>query len=65
MNERKKKELDNLLLKLFYKDFQPFSIVEDEGFKKFVHELNPSYQLPNRKNISQSLIPAEFDKTLT
>lgn len=30
-----------------------------------MHELNPSYQLPNRKNISQSLIPAEFDKTLT
>ncbi|CAB0019754.1 unnamed protein product, partial [Nesidiocoris tenuis] len=54
----KKKKLDLLLLNLFTKDYQPFSIVEDFGFRKFVEELNPSYHLPNRKTISQSLLPA-------
>ncbi|CAH0726848.1 unnamed protein product, partial [Brenthis ino] len=38
-------------------DYQPFSVVEDNGFKGFVEALNPSYELPNRKLISKTLIP--------
>lgn len=65
LTEQKKKRIDNLLLRLFTQDYQPFSIVEDKGFRKFIQELNPSYQLPNRKMISQSLIPAEYEKCMT
>jgi len=41
-----KKDIDQSLLSLFTKDYQPFKIVEDKGFKSFVKMLNPSYTLP-------------------
>lgn len=49
---------------LFTHDFQPFSVVEDYGFKKFVANLNPSYELPSRKTISNTLLPAIFEQTV-
>nr|CAI5859089.1 unnamed protein product [Callosobruchus analis] len=45
-------------------DYQSFRIVEDKGFKKFVHALNPNYDLPNRKKISSTLIPAKYEECL-
>jgi len=39
------KKIDEGLLKLFTKDFQPIKIVEYEGFKNFVKLLNPSYKI--------------------
>lgn len=53
--------IDQQLLKLFICDFQPFSIVEDSGFRAFVHALNPYYVLPNRKKISNYFIPAMYE----
>lgn len=43
-----KAAIDDKLLKLFYVDCRPFSMVEDEGFKDFVKTLNPTYNLPSR-----------------
>ena len=51
-------------MKLFTKYFQPFSIVDDEGFKNFVKFLNPSYKLPDRQTISKINIPALYQKIL-
>lgn len=42
------KRLDHSFLKLFTKDLQPFSVVDDAGFKEFVQLLNPAYKIPNR-----------------
>ncbi|KAL0161617.1 hypothetical protein M9458_045342, partial [Cirrhinus mrigala] len=36
---------------MIVKDLQPFSIVEDEGFKAFVNKLDPTYVLPTRKTV--------------
>ena len=55
------KKLDHSFLKLFTKDLQPFSVVDDPGFKEFVHLLNPNYKIPNRHSISKVLIPAEYE----
>ncbi|CAH1107048.1 unnamed protein product [Psylliodes chrysocephalus] len=43
-----------IIILLFTHDFQPFSVVEYYGFKKFVSALNPSYELPSRKTISNT-----------
>lgn len=59
---RSKDKIDCALLKMFYNDFQPFSIVEDRGFREFVSELNPGYQLPSRTVISKTLIPAIYEE---
>lgn len=58
----RKKVLDNALLDMIITDFQPFKVVEDKGFKKFVNLLNPNYSLPTRQAISKTLIPLEYQK---
>ncbi|XP_078800180.1 E3 SUMO-protein ligase ZBED1-like [Oryzias latipes] len=45
----RKQELDSALVDMIVMDAQPFSIVEDKGFKAFVNLLDPSYIIPNRK----------------
>jgi hypothetical protein len=34
------KKITGELLKLFYLDFQPFSVVDDHGFRQFVKSLS-------------------------
>lgn len=60
-----KKEIDNKLLQLITKDFQPFSIVDDVGFREYTKALNPSYSLPSRKTVSSTLLPAKYEEVYT
>lgn len=62
LRQDERKKIDKALLKLMTVDFQPFSIVEDEGFKEFVSVLNPCYELPNRKTILNFLLSAEYNE---
>nr|XP_034829418.1 zinc finger BED domain-containing protein 4-like [Maniola hyperantus] len=55
-------EIDKCLVKLIAYDLQPFTIVDDVGFKEFVHALNPDYDLPSRNTISSSLLPANYEE---
>jgi len=48
-------KIDEELAKMIATDFQPFKIVEDKGFKRYSNALNPSYTLPSRKTISQTV----------
>ena len=64
ITQSQQKKIDSSFLKLFIKDLQPFRIVEDEGFKEFVSALNPNYVLPSRKKISNTLVPALYEKTV-
>lgn len=41
--------LDEAVANLIVKDSQPFSVVEDEGFRELIHLLDPTYVLPTRK----------------
>ncbi|KAK3888619.1 hypothetical protein Pcinc_007344 [Petrolisthes cinctipes] len=54
--------IDEELAKMIAKDFQPFSVVEDKGFKNYCLALNPSYVLPARKTLSQKIIPKLYDR---
>lgn len=60
LDQQQKKKIDKKLLAMITKDYQPFSVVEDQGFRGFVSALNPNYELPNRKLISGTLIPGQF-----
>lgn len=60
-----KKTLDDGLLKLFYIDCRPFSMVEDTGFKNFIKLLNPSYTLPSRKTLSNTALPYLYEKCVS
>lgn len=50
------------LAKMTALDFQPFSVVGDKGFRKFIHALNPMYAIPSRKTLSQKIIPSLYDR---
>lgn len=53
---------DEQIVRMIAKGCYPFSLVEDEEFKKFIYMLCPGYKLPTRKTLSQSLIPKMFKK---
>jgi len=59
----KQKILDEQLAIMIAKEFLPFSLVENEELKKFVHLLNPGYKLPSRKTVSKSLLPQLLNET--
>ena len=39
-------------------DLQPFSMVDDIGFCRFMGEVEPRYALPSRRHFSESVIPS-------
>ena len=44
-------------------DVQPYSVVEDDGFKGVVRELEPRYVLPCWKYFSTNVIPEMYEST--
>lgn len=60
LNVAQKKVIDDKLLLMITADFQPLSIVEDVGFRAYTEALVPSYTLPSRKFLSQTLLPAKY-----
>ena len=43
-------------------DSQPFSIVEDVGFKRLMKVLKPNYELPSRKYFTSNIIPTIYSR---
>lgn len=52
----RKQELDEALVNVIVKDLQPFSIVDDSGFKDFVALLDPTYTLPSRRALKNMVV---------
>lgn len=61
MTTNQQSHQDKLLAQLIYKDFQPFSVVEDPGFIAYTKGLNPSYQIMGRKALTE-LIPVKYEE---
>jgi hypothetical protein len=62
MDPLRQTKLDEALIKMIACDYQPFSIVEEKGFKDLSKTLDPSYTLPSRKTLSQALLPKMHGK---
>ena len=59
----KRKSLTNSMTHCIAKDMLPIRIVEKEGFKALVKNLDPRYELPSRKYMSKKAIPDFYSKT--
>lgn len=57
VGSKMKEAIDQKLVQMVVKDMQPFSIVEDEGFRDYSKILNPRYALPSRRTLTRSMIP--------
>lgn len=60
----RQKRLDEILLKMIVTDFQPFSIVTDQGFRDYSNALDPSYKLPSRSKLTRELLPRMYADVL-
>ncbi|XP_060782296.1 uncharacterized protein LOC132889619 [Neoarius graeffei] len=60
MPDFKKHRITSTVCKYIVKSPRPYHTVEDPYFRAMVHELNPAYQLPNRHDVSERLIPAMY-----
>lgn len=58
-------QIDDDPVSMVIEDTQPFSIVEDKGFKRFVKSLNPNYVLPTKKVIKALKIVLLLNKQFT
>ena len=63
MDPLRQKRVDDLLARMVARDLQPYTVVEDIGFRDFVKELNPNYVLPSRKTLSTRIVPDLFNRT--
>ena len=57
MNSAKKKRLDEKLVHFLAKDMRPTTLVEGEGFRKFMQEVDSQYVLPSRRKIVRDDLP--------
>lgn len=57
----RKRDLDDALVNFIVKDSQPFSVVEDVGFKELVAKLDPTYTLPTRKAV-KNMVEAKYEE---
>lgn len=63
VTNKKRDNINKLLVETIAKNFLPFYLVESLEFKCFVSELNTGYQLPCRKTVSKVLIPQYYNLT--
>ncbi|CAD7076906.1 unnamed protein product [Hermetia illucens] len=59
ITSHQKNLIDRDFLDLFVKEFHPFSIVKEPSFRKVIKWI-PGYELPSRKTISTTMIPALY-----
>ncbi|CAG9833257.1 unnamed protein product [Diabrotica balteata] len=58
-------KIDRALVTMITKDYQPLSIVEDQGFIEYSNLLQPKYKLPNRKKLSYELLPKMYTQEVS
>lgn len=59
-NSEKKRRIDVKIGLMIACDFQPYSIVEDIGFRELVKELDPKYPMVCRQTLTNSIVPELF-----
>ncbi|XP_072382579.1 E3 SUMO-protein ligase ZBED1-like isoform X3 [Diabrotica undecimpunctata] len=55
-------KIDNSVLKMIVLDYQPFSFVENRGFRELVNNLNPLYKIPGRKYLTNTLLSNKYSE---
>jgi len=62
-NDPRSMRLQQLIIRMIAVDDQPFSIIEQAGFRTLMHELAPRYTLPSESYLRQVAVP-ELCQTL-
>lgn len=54
-------ELHYAIGKMIAIDNQPYSFVEDEGFRNVMYKAQPQYQIPSREYFKQNIVPKMYE----
>lgn len=49
---------------MYVKDNRPFNIVDDEGYRAHVCELNPMFKIPSRWTIDRDILAIYKEKVI-
>jgi hypothetical protein len=55
-------QITSAITKMMALDFQPYSLVENRGFRELLHLLEPRYQIPSRTTFSRKHVPDLYKK---
>jgi len=50
------------VMRMIAVDVQPFSCVEDEGFKELMKAMDPRYKLPSRSHLRDVVLPSQYEE---
>ena len=53
------------MLNFIVLDDQPLSVVENEGFRSLIEHLQPRYNLPSRRYLSETVLPELYNRVST
>lgn len=56
LSATRKEAITSQLTKFICKDMRPISIVEGEGFKDFLREIEPRYSIPSRTTVTKNIV---------
>ena len=62
INDPKASAIHRRLVEMIAVDCQPFSIVDDAGFQRLIHSLEPRYKIPSRKYIAEKITPTVYEE---
>jgi hypothetical protein len=62
-NHPKQQLITEKIALMISKDVQPYSLVDDVGFRAVLQTAEPRYVMPSRKTFSEEIIPNLFSKT--
>ena len=61
INDHRAIKIHNHIGEMMALDIQPYSIVEDLGFRKLIEEMCPNYQIPSRSYFSENIVPQIYN----
>lgn len=53
--------VNQAIMKMIATDIQPFSVVDDAGFRELVQKLQPKYSIPSRKYFTDKMMPEMYE----
>jgi hypothetical protein len=60
----KQKLITDKITRMICRDIQPFSVLEDKGFRDVIKTAEPRYVMPSRKTFTNELIPQLYSETV-
>lgn len=61
----KAKRITRSIGQFIAKDLRPYSVVENEGFRNLLYNLEPRYVIPSRKTITEKTVPNLYNEVVS